>query len=156
MELREVRISDEAAAPLLAALAEEYQQRYGANHEMTTTTAEDFDPPGGGFLVLLDGGTTIAGGGIRRRSADICEVKRMWTAPERRRQGHATTVLRALESLARSRGYARVWLETGPAQPEALAMYVQAGYERIPVYGRYPSARAFELLLAGGSAVPAQ
>jgi GNAT superfamily N-acetyltransferase len=149
VELREVRLTDAAVAPLLAALGEEYQRRYGASDEMTTTRAEEFDPPGGGFVVLVDGGRTVAGGGIRRRSRDTCEVKRMWTAPDRRRQGHATTILRALEELARVRGYTRVWLETGPSQPEALALYAQAGYTPIPVYGRYPSARAFELVLGG-------
>jgi GNAT superfamily N-acetyltransferase len=142
--MREVRLGDPATAPLLAALGDEYLRRYGARDEMATTTVAEFDPPTGGFLVLVDGQQTVAGGGIRRWSADTCEVKRMWTAPAHRRRGLATTVLRALEQLARDRGYTRVILETGPAQPEAEAMYAYAGYRRIPVYGRYPSALAFE------------
>jgi GNAT superfamily N-acetyltransferase len=154
VEIRQVRLTDAAVGPVLTALAQEYQQRYGASHEMTTTKADEFDPPGGGFLVLVDGGQTIAGGGIRRATADTCEVKRMWTAPDRRRQGHAATILHSLEGLARELGYARVRLETGPAQPEAMALYTRAGYARIPVYGRYPSARAFELVLAGGAGAP--
>ena len=145
-----MRVGDPAVVPLLTALGEEYQRRYGVNHEMTSTRAEEFDPPGGGFLVLQHEGRTVAGGGIRRWSADTCEVKRMWTAPDQRRRGHAMVILRGLEDLARSRGYGRVRLETGPAQPEALALYTRAGYTRIPVYGRYPLARAFELVLSGG------
>lgn len=147
MQIRQVRLTDTEVAPLLNALAREYQRRYGASHEMTSTRPEEFDPPHGAFLALIDRGQTIAGGGFRRWSADTCEIKRMWTAPDRRRQGHAATILHALEQLARERGYARLRLETGPAQPEALALYTQAGYGRIPVYGRYPSARAFELVL---------
>jgi GNAT superfamily N-acetyltransferase len=147
VELRQVRITDAAVEHLLAALGEEYKRRYGGSHEMTTTQTREFDPPDGAFLVLVDGGRTIAGGGFRRSTAGTCEVKRMWTAPDRRRQGHAATILRALEDRARQRGYTRVRLETGPAQPEALALYTQAGYVRTPVYSRYPSARAFELVL---------
>jgi GNAT superfamily N-acetyltransferase len=147
VEIRQLRLTDAEVAPLLDALAREYQRRYGASQEMTTSHPEEFDPPDGTFLALIDGGQTIAGGGFRRSSADMCEVKRMWTAPDRRRQGHAATILHALEQLARDCGYARVRLETGPAQPEALALYTRAGYGRIPVYGRYPSARAFELVL---------
>ena len=60
------------------------------------------------------------------------------------RRGHATTVLAALEELARQAGYTTLRLETGPAQPEAAALYGRRGYRRIPVYGRYPQALAFE------------
>jgi GNAT superfamily N-acetyltransferase len=144
VDILEVQLGDPVTAPLLAGLAEEYLQRYGASDEMATTTHAEFDPPGGGFLVMVEGDEILAGGGIRRFSADTCEVKRMWTAPRHRRRGIAATLLRALEQLARDRGYARVMLETGPAQPEALALYTAAGYARIPVYGRYPSALAFE------------
>lgn len=142
-----MRLGEPVTAPLLAGLTEEYRRRYGASDEMATVTPEEFDPPTGGFLVLVDDGIAIAGGGIRRLTADTCEVKRMWTAPDRRRQGHAAAVLEALEQLARRRGYRRVLLETGPEQPEAEALYVSAGYARTEVYGRYPSALAFERLL---------
>ncbi|MEO8898224.1 MAG: GNAT family N-acetyltransferase [Candidatus Dormibacter sp.] len=147
MELRQARLTDGAVEPLLEGLAHEYQRLYGGRDEMTTTRPEEFDAPGGGFVVLADGDRVIAGGGIRRWSADTCEVKRMWTAPDRRREGHAMTILHALEELARRLGYARVRLETGPLQHEALALYARAGYARIPVYGRYPSAHAFELVV---------
>ena len=144
VEIREVRLGDPVTVPLISGLTEEYQRRYGAGDEMATTRDEEFDPPDGGFLVLLDGTALIAGGGIRRVSAETCEVKRMWTAPEWRRQGHAAVVLRALEHLGRRLGYRRIVLETGPEQPEAQALYASTGYTRTAVYGRYPSALAFE------------
>jgi hypothetical protein len=53
-------------------------------------------------------------------------------------------VLDALEAAASDTGYRIVRLETGPAQPEAEAFYESRRYERIPVYGRYSEARAFE------------
>ena len=71
----------------------------------------------------------------------------MWTAPDQRRQGHASAVLDALEAAARDRGYRRLRLETGPAQPEARSLYERRGYAGIAPYGRYDVATAFELLL---------
>ena len=144
MELREVRLNDPEVLPLLAGLTEEYERRYGPVDEMSSVTTEEFDPPGGAFVVLLEEGETIAGGGFRRLSATTCEVKRMWTAPDHRRSGHATTVLSALERIASERGYLLLRLETGPAQPEAQAMYLGPGYRPIPPFGRYELASAFE------------
>ena len=148
VELRRVRLGDEAAAPLLAGLSAEYDARYGENLEMTRATEEEFEPPSGLFVVLVDGPTTVAGGGFRRRDATTCEVKRMWTDPRFRRRGWAARVLGALEEAAREAGYTRLVLETGPRQPEAEALYAARGYDRIDAYGHYPEARAFSLDLS--------
>lgn len=145
MELRQVRLTDQAVSPVLAGLTLEYESRYGPNSEMSRTGADEFEPPSGLFVVLLDGPTTTAGGGFRRHEEGVCEVKRMWTDPAYRRQGLAWRVLGALEEAALAAGYRRLILETGPRQPEAAAMYERKGYKRIPVFGIYPEARAYEL-----------
>jgi GNAT superfamily N-acetyltransferase len=145
VELRHVRADDPRVEPLLAALSDEYERRYGPGDEMSSTDAAQFEKPDGSFVVLMDdSGRTVAGGGIRRLSAGVCEVKRMWTAEGERRRGHASAVLAALEDRARSLGYSVMRLETGPAQPEALALYRGRGYREIPVYGPYERAVAFE------------
>ena len=141
-------MSDPIVAPLLAGLAAEYEHRYGPSDEMVLAHSDDFDPPTGAFVVLFDDDQTVAGGGIRRLEPDTCEVKRMWTSPEYRRRGLASTVLAALEDVARRLGYTRVQLETGAAQPEAIAMYGHLGYRAIPPFGPYPVAFAFERDLA--------
>ncbi len=151
MEFRKVRLSDPQVVPLLEGLAAEYERRYGPGDEMTSVQAHEFEPPDGEFLILVDNDVVIAGGGLRRLSADACEVKRMWTAPDYRGRGHASAVLDALEQEAQSRGYAKLRLETGPAQPEARRLYESRGYRRIPVYGRYELATAFEHGFDGGS-----
>jgi GNAT superfamily N-acetyltransferase len=148
MELRQVRLTDPLAATVIAGLRREYDMRYGETDEMSTVDAEDFDPPSGTFVVLIDGGEVVAGGGLRRVADDTCEVKRMWTAPDHRRKGYASQVLTVLEDTARAAGYSTLLLETGPLQPEAIALYTSRGYRRIPRYGRYPDALAFQLDLA--------
>lgn len=152
MELRRVRLTDPLVEPLLQGLAEEYSRRYGVaigTEEMATTPAQQFEAPDGAFVVLLDDGRTVAGGGVRRLSPTTCEVKRMWTAPDRRRRGYASAVLAALEEVARDLGYRHVRLVTGPAQPEAIALYAANGYARIPVLDSDWGALAFEGDLRG-------
>ena len=144
VQLRRVRLQDREATPLLAGLREEYLQRYAGVDVMADAEAAEFDPPDGAFVVLLLDGETVAGGGLRRLDAHTAEVKRMWTAPLHRRQGRARTVLAALEDAARQMSYTRIRLETGPAQPEAVALYLSLGYRQIPVYGDYELAVAFE------------
>jgi GNAT superfamily N-acetyltransferase len=140
-----VPLTDPRVTILLTDLAREYVARYGSAEELSSTVADDFDPPHGTFLVVTDaGGATLAGGGLRRIDTTTCEIKRMWASPAHRRQGLASTVLAALEASALDLGYATVCLETGPSQPEAAALYARAGYRRIPVYGSYPRALAFE------------
>jgi GNAT superfamily N-acetyltransferase len=150
VNIRQVRLSDPTVMPLLAGLAAEYEARYGPGDEMAAAGEAEFDPPSGLFLALVNDGVVMAGGGYRRVSPGTCEVKRMWTDEAHRRHGHASTVLRALEDAARAAGYTALRLETGPAQPEAVALYITRGYRRVPVFGRYPDALAFEKALDGG------
>jgi hypothetical protein len=55
----------------------------------------------------------------------------------------------------RARGWTTLRLETGPRQPEAIALYVGAGYREVASFGAYTdSAEAgdslfFERVLAG-------
>ncbi len=145
-----MRLTDPEVSPLLADLHREYDARYGAGSGDTAydVGAEEFDPPLGGFVVLLHEGQTVAGGGIRCFAPGTAEVKRMWTSPDFRRQGHASTVLNALEDFAAELGYARVRLETGYLQPEAIALYRSMGYADIGNYGIFDSAFGFERELA--------
>jgi GNAT superfamily N-acetyltransferase len=137
VELRQVHLDDPICEPLLAGLSAEYQQRYGEQDEMAMVTPDEFEPPSGAFVVLVASGRLVSGGGLRRLDEQVCEVKRMWTV-----------VLRGLEEAALELGYRVIRLETGPRQPEAVALYEKNGYRRIPTFGRYPQAIAFEKTLA--------
>jgi GNAT superfamily N-acetyltransferase len=56
------------------------------------------------------------------------ERKRNWTHSAHRRRGLARQVLVELEDRAAQRGYVRIYLTTGPRQPEAAGLYLRAGY----------------------------
>ncbi|KNX39375.1 hypothetical protein VV01_10525 [Luteipulveratus halotolerans] len=118
-------------ADLLTDLRVEYSTRYAretANTTLTEVPATDFVEPRGTFVVLLRGGRTVAGGAIRRFDDHTAEIKRVWTASSVRRQGFGRRVIDELEIAAADLGYDRVFLSTGPRQPEARALYLAAGY----------------------------
>jgi putative acetyltransferase len=57
-----------------------------------------------------------------------------------------------LEERAVAEGYGETWLETGIAQPDAISLYVAAGYEARAPYGEFkddPRNRSFFRLLTG-------
>jgi hypothetical protein len=97
--LRLVSPSHPAAAPLLAALRQEYADLYGSDvaTELDRYPPIEFLPPSGAFLILEDDGMTAAGGALRRLGGGASEIKRMWTAPRFRGRGYARLVLAELE-----------------------------------------------------------
>lgn len=134
LQVVRVHPDDPLAAPLLTELAIEYDARYGdlfggASEELTRYPAAEFLPPDGELLLLLEDGAAVAGGAFRRHpDPGTAEVKRMWTAAAHRRRGLARRVLAELEDRAAARGYTRMYLTTGPRQPEARDLYLTAGW----------------------------
>ena len=61
----------------------------------------------------------------------------MYVSPAGRAKGVARKLLALLEARANASSCVLVRLETGPYQPEALALYASAGYERRGPYGDY-------------------
>lgn len=145
LEVRFVAADGPEVQPLLADLEREYDGRYRdllpepAAAELSRYAPELFAPPHGAFVVLLQGGTAIAGGAFmpypvdgEPDEADTVEVKRVWTSPDYRGRGLAKRVLAELEAEAKRRGFVRIYLTTGPRQPEAVRLYLGAGYT--PLY----------------------
>jgi len=145
---------------------------------------QDFLPPQGDLILLLRDGVPTAGGAFRRRTEpevgdparravmartfhDIdgaplvptAELKRIWTDAQHRRQGLGRAVVAELERRARDRGYVRLYLTTGPRQPEAVALYRAAGYRPLfdpdrPFDPVRPEPRAFEKWLVDPTECP--
>ncbi|GAA4672244.1 GNAT family N-acetyltransferase [Frondihabitans cladoniiphilus] len=132
-EFRYVAADGPEVQPLLRDLEREYDSRYGdifggAAQELSRYPAERFARPDGAFVLLVRDGVALAGGAFMRYDADTAEIKRVWTNADFRSQGLAKRVLAELEDEARRRGYAHIHLTTGPRQPEAVRLYLGAGY----------------------------
>lgn len=123
-------VGDPLVRPLLRELGHEYSSRYGkdAHGELARYPAEEFAPPHGVLLLLLHAGHPVAGGGYRRYDHRTAELKRIWTHSAHRRRGLARRVVAELEREAAQSGYRRIYLTTGPRQPEARALYTATGY----------------------------
>ena len=89
------------------------------------------------FLVARDAQGQAAGCAALVHGPQWAELKRMYVAPGHRGQGLARRLLAALHHCARERGSHWLMLETGPWQPEALALYEGAGYTRRGPFGTY-------------------
>lgn len=120
---------------LAVAQQAELRERYeGAGEPGTPPSAADLS------LVLLardDAGAVLGCGALRRLDATTGELKRMYVAPAARGRGVSKVLLAALEDAARTRGWTTLRLETGPRQPEAIALYTGAGYRPIDAFGAY-------------------
>ncbi len=134
--MRGVTYTHADAQRLVAAVQHEYVQRYGGPDE-TPVAAGDFDPPAGRFLLGVLEGTPVACGGIRQVDPATAEIKRMYVVPAARRRGLARVLLASLEQAASDAGYSWLVLESGDAQPEALALYRSSGYTPVTPYGFY-------------------
>ena len=143
-QIRATRYGAPVAQTLTAASMAELAVRYGGEGDATPIQPFEFDPPGGGFLVAWVDGTPAGCGGWRTRvdDEDVAEIKRMYVAPEYRGRGLASGLLKRLEESARQAGKKQIVLETGTAQPEAIALYEKAGYVRIPDFGYYKGSEA--------------
>ena len=112
---------------IVLAARDEFDRLYGQGgrgaHDLS---AGDFDPPLGVYLVARLDGHLAGGVGLRPiadRALRFGEVKRLWIRPDLRRRGVATRLMAEVTEAARARGYAELYIETGPRQPAAKALY---------------------------------
>jgi GNAT superfamily N-acetyltransferase len=130
------------ARSMLAGYFAEIKARFGydVSHQ---AAAEDMDPPGGRFVVVYEGDRPVASGGIRTWEPGVCEIKRMFVAPDARRRGHGRRLLEALEQTAREAGFRRIVLDTLASHVEAISLYESRGYRSVPAYNENPYASAW-------------
>lgn len=158
IQLVRVGHGDPLARTVLAELAIEYSHRYGGTSctwfAKLTDSARRPRASDGKFLVVVADGVAVAGGSYRRVDEQTAEVKRIWTSSKFRRQGLARRMLADLEADIADHGFGRVVLTTGPRQPEAHGLYLDAGYR--PLYDTRRDAEEiglhrFEKDIAAGS-----
>lgn len=88
-------------------------------------------------VVVYEHDKPVGCGAIKEYDARTMEIKRMYVAPESRKNGIATTILSELEMWTREFSSTKCILETGKRQPEAIRLYEKNGYRLIPNYGQY-------------------
>ena len=88
-------------------------------------------------IVAYENDKPVGCGAIKEYAPDTMEIKRMYTSPESRGKGIASSVLSELEGWASELSYEKCILETGKKQPEAIGLYEKNGYKTIPNYGQY-------------------
>jgi GNAT superfamily N-acetyltransferase len=145
IEIKPARFADPEVQALVKEALADLGARYGSSGDDTPVQLTDFDPPGGAFFVATAGDRLVGCGGWREHGPDA-ELKRMYTAPTARNRGLARRLLAVIEESARAAGMKRIILETGDKQPEAIALYTSAGYQRIEDFGYYkgePSVLSF-------------
>jgi GNAT superfamily N-acetyltransferase len=146
LRIEQVAIDHPDATLLIEDVQQEYVVRYGGR-DRTPMVASEVAPPSGAFYVGYRDGMPVMTGAWRFRddvqrlgSARPAEVKRMYVVPAARREGLARLMLAHLEATARTAGAQVMIMETGTAQPEAMALYLAAGYEPIEPFGHYRDA----------------
>jgi GNAT superfamily N-acetyltransferase len=98
-----------------------------ARGEMVQVFAWDGTVPVGRGMVLFAEHEEYSESAIRERCAEVRDV---FVAPERRRRGAASGIMRALEEASRSAGWARIGLSVslGEDDAPARALYEALGY----------------------------
>jgi GNAT superfamily N-acetyltransferase len=137
-DIRREELSSPVAQRLIGALNAELEDRYpedGAN--FFRLDAEEVSQGRGGFFVAYVDGKAVGCGAVRRLEPGLVEIKRMYVDPAVRGRRVGRKILDVLESESRKLGARRIVLETGPRQPEAIALYAHAGFSEIPLYGEY-------------------
>jgi len=135
-------VTDDDLVVLVDEQERELAYRYGGH-------GEGLDPvdPEARFMVAVVGRTAVGCGAIQPLDPVTVELKRMYVRPDHRGRGVARRLLSALEAWAVSTGYARIRLQAGILQPEAIGLYESSGYDPIAVHGtleRDPFSRCFE------------
>ncbi|WP_296665427.1 GNAT family N-acetyltransferase [Demequina sp.] len=149
ISLRQVEPDDPYALELWAEQEADLAIRYNAPDLVLETT---FDTLVASLVGFAEDGEPVASVVLRwspyPTGAGSLELKRLFVRPAHRGHGHSKVIMGAAEALSRRAGATRIVLETGTAQPEALALYDRLGYHRIPNYGEYkdePDAVCFGL-----------
>ncbi len=139
---------------VIYAAVDELERRYGNADDAPHLSYDELRPPRGLFLVARDGGDLAGGVGLRPiadPALNAGEIKRLWVRPDLRRLGVARALMDAVVERARELGHERLYLETGPAQPEALAFYPRIGWASVedfpPGAFTHPGASRFALSL---------
>ncbi|MFV2039677.1 MAG: GNAT family N-acetyltransferase, partial [Acidimicrobiales bacterium] len=85
----------------------------------------------GSVLIAYSDRRAVGCGAVRRLDQATAELLRMYVLPNARGKGIGKLLLASLEAEAADMGAARVVLEAGDRQDDAIGLYESSGYARI-------------------------
>jgi ribosomal protein S18 acetylase RimI-like enzyme len=154
-----VRTQDDLAATM--ALFDAYAASLGVNLSYQNFVAEMAAMPGkyappNGELLLARGNDGAALGCVGLRplpDEGVCEMKRLYVAPDGRGLGLGRALAETVVAEARRIGYREMRLDTLPSLRAAIFLYESMGFVPIPAYYNTPIAGTlfFSLGLSPGS-----
>lgn len=138
VEVRAGGLDTPGVAALLAAHVED-MRRCSPPGSVHTLDLDRLRTPDLSFWSVWNGDEVLGCGALRALDPTHGELKSMRTAPEYRGRGIGALVLDHLVALARSRGYARLSLETGSPVEFAPArrLYARRGFHGCGPFGPY-------------------
>lgn len=98
----------------------------------------DYSPLDGRLLLAARGGSLAGCVALRKLSAEICEMKRLYIRPDFRRGGVGRALVEAILAEARAIGYRKMRLDTLPSMIEAISLYRSMGFTEIAPYRPNP------------------
>ena len=143
--IREARagVDDDAIAALLVAYLtwghQRLREEYGiedapSRPEQVTSSLAAYRSPAALLLVAERDGRVVGVGGLRRLSAEVAEVKRMYVAPEARSLHVGSALLDHLILAARGWNARVLRLDTVRFMSDAQRMYRSRGFVERPPY----------------------
>jgi len=85
----------------------------------------------GAFFVLLDGREVIGTVALQHDTNAVCELCRMYLAPQYRGQGLGRRMLERAVREARKRGFKEMHLKTASVLVEVISLYKRAGFSTV-------------------------
>jgi len=135
-------------------LFREYQRSLGVDLSYQGFEAEletlpgKYAAPRGRLLLAREGGTLFGCAALRPLGDGDCEMKRLYVRPMARGRGAGLALARRLVDIARSKGYARMRLDTLPTMHDAQRMYERLGFRDTAPYYETPVAGTRFMALA--------
>jgi putative acetyltransferase len=107
-------------------------------HEELASLPGEYAPPAGCLLLALVDGQAVGCVALRRISAEICEMKRLYVSGPFRGLGVGRGLATVVMGKAMAAGYSRMRLDTVPQLRESFSLYRSLGFQPIEPYRHNP------------------